>query len=237
MKKPENDLLGKACGLYFHQNIDVPVQIFINDKPDNDLSPSYFFRGAAELNTLERTALLSAKGRVLDVGAGAGCHSVILQSKGLSVVAVEKSRALADIMKKRGIHEVVCADIMQYEKSGFDTILLLMNGFGLAGTDLQLEHFLLHLSSMLNTGGSIIGESTDISYFHRQPARSVGHDLTAGYFGNVTFRLEWEQRTVSLPWLFADEWLIRETCQKLGMKFTIMRRGSDHQFLCRITKP
>ena len=112
-----------------------------------------------------------------------------------------------------------------------------LNGFGLAGTDIQLEQFIGHLVAMLRPGGSVLGDSTDIAYFHRQSDQAVELNLNAGYYGNVVFQLNWRDQATMIPWLFADEWLLRETCENLGLKFSVIRRGSDHQFLCRITKP
>jgi SAM-dependent methyltransferase len=237
MIHPESDLLGIACKRYFADGDDQPIRVFINGKQDSDLLPSYFFRKASGINSIERAALAAAKGNILDIGAGAGCHSVILQERGAKVVSLEKSPALCEIIKNRGIRQVVCCDVLQYRGSGFDTILLLMNGFGLAGTDIQLEQFIGHLVAMLRPGGSVIGDSTDIAYFYRQTNQAVELDLNAGYFGNVVFQLNWQGQTTAIPWLFADEWLLRETCEHLGLKFSVIRRGSDHQFLCRITKP
>lgn len=232
----ENDLIGSACHLYHSEGIDQPVRVLINGLRDGDLMPSYFFREQKAMNALERGALAQAHGKILDIGAGAGCHADILQHRGRNVFALEKSPLLCEIMTSRGIRQVVCSDLWQHEDEGFDTILLLMNGFGLAGSDGNLTKFIGHLASMLAPGGSIIGDSTDIAYFYHDRGRLPASGPDGSYFGNVTFQLRWQGHTQTFPWLFADEGLIAETCRTLGLRFSVIRRGRDHHFLCRISK-
>lgn len=237
MKSEEKDLLGSACELFYRDKRDMPIQVAINGKADENLMPSYFFRSSKELNALERLAIANCKGKVLDIGAGAGCHALILQERNIEVKALEKSALLCKIMKDRGVRQVVNADLLDYAEGGFDTILLMMNGFGLAGSDDRLAGFIGHLAGLLNRGGSIIGDSTDIAYFFSQPDNSIALDLNKGYFGNVHFSLSWNKWQQTFPWLFADEWLLEETCEKLGLKFQVLRRGAGNQFLCSITLP
>jgi SAM-dependent methyltransferase len=231
----QNDLLGAACDLFYRTKQDVPIYVAINGKADESLMPSYFFRQSADLNPIERAAIANCRGPVLDVGAGAGCHSLILQRKSIEITSLEKSALLSKIMADRGVKRIVNEDILNFKNGSFETILLMMNGFGLAGSDDKLPNLIQHLAGMLRRGGSIIGDSTDINYFFGRADSSIVLGLKNGYYGNVHFSLSWHHMQDSFPWLFADEWLLRDTCKQLGLKFGILRRGSGNQFLCRIT--
>ena len=81
------DVLGKAVFEYHFNGRDLPLRVWIGNKEDELLYPSVFFRSRREMTQLERTALLHCRGKILDAGAGAGCHSLILQENNPDVTA------------------------------------------------------------------------------------------------------------------------------------------------------
>ncbi len=105
---------------------------------------------------LEKLALSECSGKILDVGAAAGCHSLILQENGLDTSAMEISELCCDVMLKRDIKQIIRNDFFHYSDKKFDTILLLMNGIGIAGNLNRLNEFLIKAGKLLNPGGKII---------------------------------------------------------------------------------
>jgi hypothetical protein len=100
---------------------------------DEDIMPiETLFRSFAGMPELEQKALKLAQGRTLDVGAGAGCHSLILQEKGIDVTAIDISPLSVETMRERGVMKVLQQDFFTLNTQ-FDTILLLMNGIGIVG--------------------------------------------------------------------------------------------------------
>ena len=184
---------------------------------------------------IERTALDLSSGKILDVGAGAGCHSRELLGRGLQVVSLERSALLCDVMRNLGMEQIVCQDILNYQSEGFDTILLLMNGFGIAGTESALPDFLRHLKSLLKPGGQIIGESSDVLYMIQQNPEFREMDLSKGYYGEVQFKLKYLSDEIEFPWLYADEFLLEAIALEVGLSFEIIERGPDYNFLCRLS--
>src|SRR6185436_6529537 len=80
------------------------ARIVIYDDFERDEAPiAYFFREPAEFSAIDRDAVELCRGRVLDVGAGSGCHSLALQERGVEVVALEILPELLDILKARGV--------------------------------------------------------------------------------------------------------------------------------------
>ncbi|MDX1435652.1 MAG: hypothetical protein R3335_02500 [Anaerolineales bacterium] len=58
---------------------------------------SHYFRDQNSFSELERTALKDCKGRILDVGAGAGPHTLYLQSQNLDVTALDINRDACEV--------------------------------------------------------------------------------------------------------------------------------------------
>jgi SAM-dependent methyltransferase len=228
------DIIGRAIHEFHSTGKDLPIRQWINNREEPVLYPSVFFRGESEMNELELAALHSCKGSVLDVGAGAGCHSLILQDRGLDVTSLEISDLSCSVMKSKGLKDVVCADVMAYQDKKFDCVLLMMNGFGIAGSEDKLPDFLRHLKSLLLPGGCIIGESTDIFYLHEKEVGGVEFDLSKGYYGEVQFKLMSRVGEANFPWIYVDEFLLEAIALEVGLTFEILERGDRYNFLCKL---
>jgi cyclopropane fatty-acyl-phospholipid synthase-like methyltransferase len=159
------DLFGKAILDYQTDNSpeDLITETSISDA--DEMSVAYLFRSFAEMPKLEQKALQLAKGKVLDVGCGAGSHSLYLQNElNLDVTAIDISANAIKACELRGLKKAKVQDIMQLEGEKFDTILLLMNGAGMCGKLKNIPNFLQKLKSLLTDGGQILVDSSDIIY-------------------------------------------------------------------------
>ena len=58
---------------------------------EDEIPVETLFRDYDSMPPLEHHALDLVKGRTLDVGAGAGCHSLVLQERGIDVDAIDIS--------------------------------------------------------------------------------------------------------------------------------------------------
>lgn len=230
----KQDPLGVCIRDFFRTGVDKPMRSWVNGKEEPLMYPSIFFRKEKEMNEVEFTALSLVQGQILDVGAGAGCHSLLLQLKGHHVTSIETSEYSCEVMQQRGISDVVHGDIMRYSGKKFDTILLLMNGFGIAGDEESLPAFLKHLKSLLNEGGRILGESTDIFYIHQTERGVTDIDLSKGYYGEVEFKVRYGSLESTFPWIYPDEYLLEEIALEAGFKMEIPVRGDRYNFLCEL---
>ena len=137
------DPMGRAISEYWRTGDTTPIRVF-SPMFDEDIMPiETLFRSFAGMPELEQKALKLAQGRTLDVGAGAGCHSLILQEKGIDVTAIDISPLSVETMRERGVMKVLQQDFFTLNTQ-FDTILLLMNGIGIVGKAENL-HVLFHL--------------------------------------------------------------------------------------------
>src|SRR5690606_18241441 len=141
-----------------------------------------------EMPEIELAALENCRGKILDIGAAAGCHSVILQEKGFDITALEKSGKACEVLKKRDISKIICADIFKYSETKFDTLLLLMNGARISETLAGLKKVLIHLKKLLAENGQFVIDSSDIKYLFEEEDGSLWIDLTNdSYYGEMEY--------------------------------------------------
>lgn len=112
---------------------------------------------------LEKRAMDECHGSVLDIGSAAGRHSLELIRRGLNVTSLDILPEMERILKDRGVTDVVIADVMNFSGRRFDTLLMLMNGIGMAKTIEGLDRFLRHAHGLILPGGQIICDSVDVS--------------------------------------------------------------------------
>jgi hypothetical protein len=229
-----SDPLGQALHDFHFKKKNLPVHNWINGEEEPLIYPSDFFREKDTMNDIELCALKECKGVVLDVGAGAGCHSYELQNQGFQVTSLELSSLSCEVLRDRGLKEVFCENIMHFQDRKYDTILLLMNGFGIARTENDVPNFLCHLKTLLQPGGCILGESTDIFYMMERRNGASELDLAKGYYGEVEFSLRYGNEEEKFPWIYLDEFLLEAIAGEVGLKFSILERGDRYNFLCKL---
>ena len=174
------DLFGKALLDYQSGDYTEDLITSTNISEDDVLPLPYLFRDFSEMPKLEQKALQLAKGNILDVGCGAGSHSLYLEEKGLNVKAIDTSIGAIKVIKKRGIVNTELKPLLE-ETETFDTILLLMNGTGIFEELIQVSKYLKHLKSLLNPDGQILIDSSDIKYMYEDEDGASLLDLNSGY--------------------------------------------------------
>ncbi len=191
---------GNTCGVI---KVRTMLQGFAEDET---LPVAYFFRSFDEMPESEQQVLNQCRGRILDVGAGAGAHSLELQHRGYDITAVDTSPGAVNTLKQRGVRQACLSDIMTFSGQKFDTLLFLMNGIGMARDLKGLKKLLLHVKSLLNPGGVVWVESTDILYMYREEDGSILLPLGNNYYGEIRYQLSYgSQKGKPFRWLFVDK--------------------------------
>jgi SAM-dependent methyltransferase len=222
---------------YFTGKKDATLKI-INNKGDDEFVPvSYFFRSFDEMPEIEKIALNLCQGKILDVGAGSGCHSLVLQKMDFEVTALDIRKTFVGIMKERGIKKTLIADFYHLIDRRYDTILMLMNGIGFTGDLMGLERFLEHSKELLTDDGQILFDSTDLMYIYKEKDGSIRIDLNESYYGEVEYIFEYEgQIGKPFKWLFIDFFTLQELSEKYGFHCEMLYENRDFNFLVRLQK-
>src|ERR1700761_6126978 len=128
------DVLGEAISDYYHHTS--PGKLWVHNKygPREQMPVDVYFRSLDDMPELEWIALQQCRGRILDIGAGAGSHALALQRLGQDVTALEISPLSVAVMEERGVGKICCADFFAFSGEVYDTLLLMMNGIGLAAS-------------------------------------------------------------------------------------------------------
>lgn len=222
-----SDVLGNAMkDCYLHGPAE-DIRIWLNGIEDDAMPVDIFFRKSDAFDDFEWMAMEHCKGRILDLGAGAGCHSLYLQDQGFDVLALEQSSRACEVMKAQGLRNVECVDFFHWDTpQRFDTILLLMNGFGMCQRSRKAAGFLQRLKGFMADGGQIIGDSTDISYM----LDSWGEEASE-YVGDVHFQLVWKDQREAFDWVYFDEQTLIKAGSSAGLKTQVLKRGASHNYL------
>jgi SAM-dependent methyltransferase len=234
---PDTDIFGQALTDFFHGNYEQDITTHISLDETDVLSLPYLFRDYDQMPVLEQMALGLSKGKVLDVGCGAGSHSLYLQKKGLEVTALDISPGAINVCRQRGIHNAVLGDIWSYNDSKFDTVLLLMHGIGMAEKLDNLEAFLLKIRSLLHPEGQILLDSSDIIYMFDQD-EDGGYWVPGNvpYYGEVQFITEYKGiKSKPFPWLYLDYQNLKTVAKRTNFAIELVRDGGHNDYLARLS--
>lgn len=232
------DPMGAAIRDYFRQGKSAQLKVLSSLFDDDEMPVAHLFRSYHEMPPLEQRALNEARGKVLDVGAGAGCHALALQERGFDVTAVDISPLSCETMKERGVANVECVNIFnQRFQERFDTLLLLMNGTGIAGKLSRLPQLLSRLKQLMNPGAQILIDSSDLRYVYEDENGVLDVDLDGAYYGEVDYQMTYRNIIgKSFDWLYADSVVLAECCRQCGLKCEILAQGNHYDYLARIVQ-
>jgi len=231
-----NDLLGKALEDYFAGNYSQDLQTETNISELDEFPLPYLFRSFEEMPALEKKALSLCKGHVLDIGCGAGSHSLHLIKKGFSVTAIDTSPGAVKVAEKRGVNDVRQQDLLHLKGEKFDTLLLLMNGTGIFQKLDQLHTYLSHLKTILTPEGQILIDSSDLKYMYDTTEEGGILVPADRYYGELDFTLYYEGvKSDVFPWLYLDEQIFAEAATFAGLQFEIVQRGVNFDYLARLS--
>lgn len=225
------DIYGCFLSDYYYSKLKSDVLLHNNYGEVEELPVDSFFRTEEEMPDLEIFALNLCKGKVLDIGAGTGVHSLLLQKNGFDVTAIELSEGACEIMKTQGVKNIICGDVTQYKEEKYDTLLLLMNGIGFCGYISDLKTFLAQAKTMIKPEGQILFDSSDVAYLYEETEPD-----SDSYYGEIDYQYEYNgEKSDWFSWLYLDQKTMQEIAYECGWHLQIIYEDEDEQYLGRLT--
>ena len=233
----DKDPMGAAILDYQTTGKSDTLRILSSMFEEDEMPVSHLFRTLRDMSMLERKALELSRGKILDVGAGAGCHALALQKQNKDVTAIDISPLSCEAMLKRGINKVRYINLFDCEfKEIFDTILLLMNGTGIAGKICNLPKLFKRLQELITTDGQILIDSSDLKYIYENEDGSFDIDLNGNYYGEVDYQMIYKNiEGEPFDWLYVDFPLLSTIAESNGLYAELIAEGEHYDYLARLT--
>ena len=230
------DPMGQAIRDYSEKGRAGRLRVFSPQFDEDELPVATLFRTEERMPKLEHTALDLCRGRVLDVGAGAGCHSLALQRRGLDVTAIDISPLSVEVMRQRGV-ESVAVDLFDKTFAGcYDTVLMLMNGSGIIGRLERMPLFFHRMKQLLAAGGQVLMDSSDLRYVFENEDGSWDIDLNAGYYGELEYQMQYQKvKGEPFDWLYVDFDTLAFHAQANGFRAELVAEGGHYDYLARLS--
>ena len=223
------DIHGAAILDYYKGDTEAVLTIHNSYGEAEEMAVEVYFREHPDFTEIENQAIMSCRGHVLDVGAGAGAISLFLQSLGFDVTALENSPGCVETLRKSGMKQVVASDF--YAHSGqYDTLLLMMNGLGMVGKIDRVKPFLGYCRTLLRKGGQLILDSSDIDYLYDGDLEKPQH-----YYGEIQYQFEYKnQKGDWFEWLYLDPATLTQLVEQEGLMIDLPIVDANDQFLAII---
>ncbi|SHM11272.1 class I SAM-dependent methyltransferase [Flavobacterium xinjiangense] len=232
------DLFGKAILDYQTNNAPEDLITETTISEEDEMSVAYLFRSYDEMPQMEQKALQLAKGKILDVGCGAGSHSLSLKNeRNLDVTSIDISANAIQACTLRGLKNAKVQDVMTLENEKYDTILLLMNGAGMCGKLKNIPNFLLKLKSLLNPGGQILLDSSDIIYmFDDDEDGGKWIPSKNEYYGEIVFNISYKgEKERPFDWMFIDYNTLQNAALDNGFQCELILEGEHYDYLAKLS--
>jgi len=227
-----SDILGDALLDFLKTGTDERLIAHTSYGPDETYFLDYFFRDLDGMPDLEQYALTLCKGKILEIGAGAGSHTLILQEEGKDIVAMDSSPGCVNVMLMRGLLKVQHMNVFNLPTGGYNTLLLLMNGIGIAGNLGGLVRFLKKAEEITDSQAQILFDSTDVSHTLEKDEGESGR-----YVGEIKYQFDY--RGVKGPWfewLYIDQERLFKICEQTHWMPSILFEEGRGHYLARLLK-
>ncbi len=231
------DLFGKAILDFQTNNSPENLITETSISEADEMSVNYLFRSYDEMPKLEQKALQLSKGKILDVGCGAGSHSLSLQNdRNLDITSIDISANAIKACMLRGLKKAKVQNVMSFENETFDTILLLMNGTGIFGTLKETPNFLQKLKSLLNPKGQILIDSSNIIYMFDDDEDGGKWIPGDSYYGELTFTVSYKNEIEdTFPWLYLDYNTLQNAAYANGLDCELILEGEHYDYLAKLS--
>ena len=236
--RENHDPMGRAIADYYKNGVAGRLRVFSSMFDEDEIPVAHLFREEDEMGELELKALGLSKGRVLDVGAGAGCQARALQDRGVEVTAIDVSPLSVKVMSDSGVEDARLVNLYDESLQGsFDTILMLMNGSGIIGKIENMPRFFARIDKLLADGGQVLMDSSDLIFLFEDEDGGADFDLAGDYYGEVDFMLQYKNiKGETFDWLYVDFATLAFYAAENGFEAELVKQGEHYDYLARLTR-
>lgn len=233
----EKDPMGTAISDYFNHHRADRLRVFSSQFEEDMIPVKELFRAMQSMPMLERTALQMSEGKILDVGAGSGCHALALQEMDKEVCAIDISPLSVEVMKQRGVKDSRLVNLFDETfTETFDTILMLMNGSGIIGRLSNMPNFFQRMKLLLRPGGCVLMDSSDLRYLFEEEDGSIVIDLAGDYYGEIDFKMQYKNvKGDTFDWLYVDFQTLSLYASECGFKAELVKEGKHYDYLAKLS--
>lgn len=247
---------GRALHDYhFGGRTDAAVVLRSSLGEEDRVPMSLFFRGEGPgegpLFPWEGHALSLCRGHVLDAGAGAGSDTLLLQTRGLRVTAIDLVEDAVAVMRDRGVADARQGDLFRLEAGPFDTVLMMMNGFGPAGSLPGLDRLLQRLRHLVKPDGQVLADVAEALPERSRPEVSGAPSGTpesgatdggwpppeSGYAGEAWISLQYDGPPgPPFPELYLDLETLTRDAGRAGWLVQVAYESAEGVYLVRLVE-
>ena len=230
---------GLALESYFKGDKNSKIIYHRDDGQQTEDVIEGYFREYTNFSKREKIAIDQCKGKVLDVGAGTGPHSLELQKRGFEVIALDISEKACEIMRKRGVNNVRCKNVYEIDDSEFDTIILLGCAIGFVKNLQGLKRFLNHAKTLLNKNGRILMDSRDVRVTDNpKHIEYQDSNINQGrYRGEIRLQIEYNGKKGKMfQILHVDPDMLELVAKKLGFTSKILSINKEGLYLAKLMR-
>ena len=230
--------MGTAIADYYKQGKAAKLRVFSSQFEEDEIPVAQLFRSYEQMPPLEQKALQLAQGKILDCGAGSGCHALALQAMGKEVQAIDISPLSVETMRLRGVKQAYQVNLFDENYvEQFDTILLLMNGSGIIGKLANMSAFFNKMKQLLTSDGCIYMDSSDLRYLFEDEDGSFLIDLADDYYGEIDFQMQYKQiKGEPFDWLYIDFQTLSLYAAQNGFTAELIQEGEHYDYLARLKR-
>ena len=232
---PEIDAMGNAIADYARTGKAAKLIVTSTMLDDDEMPVEVLFRTFDEMPAIEQEALRLAQGKILDVGAGSGCHALALQEMGKDVCAIDISLLSVDVMRERGVRNARAINLFDERLCDrFDTIIL-MNGAGMVQRLENMPDFFMRMRQLLAPGGKILMDSSDLMFLYENEDGSYDIDLNGDYYGQMDFAMQYKDiKGEPFDWIYIDFDTLSVHAKANGFTCRLVKEGEHYDYLAEL---
>lgn len=229
-KSSSKDIFGLAVESYYSNKDRTPILVHNDNFYDDKIPVEYLFRSYDQMPELEQIAIDFCKGKVLDVGCCAGSHSLELKAKGHEILPIDVSKKCIETCQKRGLKEAKHIDFFELKDQSFDTILLLMNGIGIAQSLRHLPVFFEKLKNLMHQESQVLLDSSDLIFLFE--GEVLDDDP---YYGEMVYTTSYKNQVSNVfSWLYLDFDSLKAAANEHNLSCKLVFKDDHYGFLAKL---